>query len=183
MNSQTLIRVIAEREFMTRIRSRVFAITTVLTVIGIAGYILLQAYVLNKSTSALDVGFVGTAQSLAAPVRAEAASLGETVNLHPYTSAAAGKADVQNKVLDALVSGPPTATTVTVNDSLDSTLQTVLNDSVREAVLNELLTQHGVDPTSIDTAIASASVHVVELSPVNAARVEQIVIGLLVAGI
>jgi ABC-2 type transport system permease protein len=70
-----------------------------------------------------------------------------------------------------------------VNDSLDSTLQTVHNDSVREAVLNEMLTQNGVNPTTIDNAIASASVHVDELSPVDAARVEQIVIGLLVAGI
>ncbi len=183
MNSQTVIRVIAEREFMTRIRSRVFAITTVLTVIGIAGYILLQAYVLNKSTSALDVGFVGTAQSVAAPARAEAASFGETINVHPYTSAAAGTADVRSKVLDALVSGPLTATTVTVNDSLDSTLQTVLNDSIHEAVLNEIVAEHGIDPTSIDSAIASSSIRVVELSPVDAARVQQIVIGLLVAGI
>ncbi len=97
MDSQRLIRVIAEREFMTRIRSRVFAITTVLTVIGIAGYILLQAYVLNKSAASLDVGFAGTAQSIAAPARAEAASFGETINVHRYTSAAAGKADVQRR--------------------------------------------------------------------------------------
>jgi ABC-2 type transport system permease protein len=178
-----VIRVIAEREFMTRIRSRVFAITTALTVIAIAGYILLQAFVFNKSTASLDVGFVGTAQSIAAPARAEAAQFGETLNVHPYTSVAAGKADVQSKVLDALVSGPLTGTTVTVNDSLDSTLQTVLNDSIHEAVLNEMVAQHGIDPASIDNAIAAASVRVVELSPVNAERVEQIVIGLLVAGV
>jgi ABC-2 type transport system permease protein len=181
MNSQALIRVIASREFMARMKSRVFAITTALTVIGIAGYILLQAYVFNKSTSALDVGFVGAAQSIAAPVRAEAASLDETINVHSYPSTAAGRADVQSKVLDALVSGPPTATTVTVDSSLDPALETVLNDSVRESVLNDMLTQHGIDPTSIDNAIASASVHVDELSPVNAVRVQQIVIGLLVA--
>ena len=95
MNSQTLIRVIAEREFMTRVRSRVFAITTALTVIGIAGYIVLQAFVFNKSTTSLDVGFVGPAQSMAAPVRAEAAGFGVGVTVHPYTSVAAGKADVR----------------------------------------------------------------------------------------
>ena len=76
MNSQPLIRVIAAREFMARVRTRVFAITTVLTVIAIAGYILLQAFVFNKSTTSLDVGFVGPAQSIAAPVRAEAAGYG-----------------------------------------------------------------------------------------------------------
>ena len=92
MNSQTLIRVIAEREFLTRIRSRVFAITTVLTVIAIGGYILLQAYVFNKSTTtSLDVGFVGAAQSIAAPVRAEAAAAGETITVHPYASSCGRK--------------------------------------------------------------------------------------------
>jgi ABC-2 type transport system permease protein len=183
MNSQPLIRVIAEREFMSRVRSRVFAITTVLALLAIGGYILLQALVFNKSTSALDVGFVGPAQSIAAPVRVEAASFGVTIHVHAYATVAAGKADVQSSVLDALVSGPPTATTVTVNNSLDPTLQTVLNDSVREEVLNEMLTQHGIDPTSIDSAIASATVQVNELSPISAARVQQVVIGLLVAGI
>ena len=90
MNSQALIRVIAMREFMSRIRTRVFAITTVLTIVGIGAYILLQAYVFNKSATSLDVGFVGSAQSIAAPVRAEAAAAGETINVHPYTSLAAG---------------------------------------------------------------------------------------------
>src|ERR1022692_2177444 len=105
MNSQALIRVIATREFMTRIRTRVFAITTALTVIAIGGYILLQAYVFNASTSSLEVGFLGAAQSISAPVRAEAAGFGATINVPPYTSAAAGKADVQSGTLDALVSG------------------------------------------------------------------------------
>src|ERR1700680_2186479 len=124
MNSQTLIRVIAAREFMTRIRSRVFAIATVLTVIVIGGYILLQAYVFNKSTTpSLDVGFVGAAQSISAPVRAEAAGAGETITIHPYTSLAAGKADVESGTLDALVSGSGAGTTVTVHSAVDPTLQ------------------------------------------------------------
>ena len=85
MNSQALIRVIATREFLARIRTRVFAITTVLTVVGIGAYILLQAYVLNKSATSLAVGFVGTAQSISAPVRAEAAALGETITVQPLS--------------------------------------------------------------------------------------------------
>src|SRR5580658_9541601 len=92
MNSQSLIRVIAMREFMSRIRTRVFVITTVLTIAGIAAYILLQAYVFNKSAASLDVGFVGAAQSISAPVRAEAASYGETIDVHPYASLAAVRA-------------------------------------------------------------------------------------------
>jgi ABC-2 type transport system permease protein len=182
MNSQPLIRVIAEREFMARVRSRVFAITTALTVIAIGGYILLQAFVFNKSTTSLDVGFVGTAQSIAAPVRAEAAGFGVGVTVHPYSSASAGKADVQSGALDALVTGSGASTTVIVQSTVDPALQTALNDVAREQVLTEYLTQHALPPSDVETQL-NFSVNVNELSPVNAARVEQIVIGLLVAGI
>ncbi len=182
MNSHTLIRVIAAREFMARIRTRVFAIATVLTVIAIGGYILLQAYVFNKSTTtSLDVGFVGAAQSIAAPVRAEAAASGETITVHPYTSAAAGKADVQSGTLDALVSGSGASSTVTVQSAVDPTLETALNDQARQQVLTEYLTQHGLPPSDVLGQLAF-SVSVNEVSLPNAAQVEQIVIGLLVAG-
>ena len=182
MNSQALIWVIATREFMTRIRTRVFAITTALTVIAIGGYILLQAYVFNTSTSSLEVGFVGAAQSISAPVRAEAAGFGETINVHPYTSAAAGKADVESGTLDALVSGSGAGTTMMVQSKVNLTLETVLNDVARGQVLDQYLTKHSLPPSDVDGQLAF-SVSVNELSPVNAARVEQIVIGLLVAGV
>jgi ABC-2 type transport system permease protein len=182
MNSRTLIRVIAAREFMARIRTRVFAITTVLTVIAIGGYILLQAYVFNKSTTtSLDVGFAGTAQAISAPVRAEAAASGETITVHPYTSLAAGTADLQSGTIDALVSGSGASTTLTVRSAVDPTLQTALNDQTRQQVLTKYLTQHNLAPSDVLGQL-NFSVGVNELSPVNAARIEQIVIGLLVAG-
>jgi ABC-2 type transport system permease protein len=182
MNSQTLIRVIAAREFMARIRTRVFAIATVLTVIAIGGYILLQAYVFDKSTTtSLDVGFVASAQSISAPVRAEAAALGETISVHPYASLAGGKADVESGTLDALVSGSGAGTTVTVQSAVDPTLQTALNDQARQQVLTEYLTQHDLPPSDVLGQLAF-SVSVNEVSLVNAAQEEQIVIGLFVAG-
>ncbi|MFZ0129098.1 MAG: ABC transporter permease [Candidatus Dormiibacterota bacterium] len=182
MDSQKLIRVIAAREFVTRIRTRVFAISTVLVLIGVGAYILLQAYVFNQSTTtSLDVGFVGAAQSIAAPVRAEALSSGVTVTVHPYTSEAAGQADVQSGTLNALVSGSGASTIVSVQSTVDPTLLTALNDQTRQQVLSHYLTQHGLPPSDVIDQLAF-SVSVNELSPVNAARLEQIVIGLLVAG-
>jgi ABC-2 type transport system permease protein len=181
MNSRALIRIIATREFVARIRTRVFAITTVLTILGIGAYILLQAYVFNKSATSLDVGFVGAAQSISAPVRTEAAAYGENIKVHAYASLAAGTADLQSGTLDALVSGSGAGTVVAVQSAVDPTLQTVLNDQARQQVLTEYLTQHSLPP-SVALGKLAFSVGVHELSPVNAARIEQIVIGLLVAG-
>jgi ABC-2 type transport system permease protein len=182
MNSQALIRVIAMREFMSRIRTRVFAITTVLTIVGIGAYILLQAYVFNKSATSLEVGFVGSAQSISAPVRAEAAAAGETINVHPYASLAAGTADLQSGTLDALVSGSGASTVMAVQSTVDPTLETALNDQTRQQVLTQYLTQHNLPPSDVLGQL-NFSVAIDELSPVNAARIQQIVIGLLVAGV
>ena len=146
-------------------------------------YILLQAYVFNTSTAtSLDVGFVGAAQSIAAPVRAEAAAAGETITVHPYASLAAGTADLQSGTLDALVSGSGANTAMAVQSTVDPTLETALNDQTRQQILTEYLTQHDLPPSDVLGQL-NFSVGDHELSPVNAARIEQIVIGLLVAGI
>ena len=181
MNSQRLIGVIATREFMARIRSRTFGITTALTVIAIGAYILLQAYVFNKSTTSLDVGFTTEAQAISAPVKADAASLGVTITVHPIGSTAAGQADVRSGTLDALVSGSGAGTTVTVQSAVDPTLETALNDQARQQVLTEYLTQHDLPPSDVLGQLAF-SVSVNEESLVNAAHEAQIVIGLFVAG-
>ena len=114
-------------------------------------------------------------------MRAEAAAFGETITVHPYASVAAGKADVQSGTLDALVSGSGAGTTVTVQSAVDPTLQTALNDQARQQVLTEYLTQHGLPPSDVLGQLAF-SVSVNEVSLVNAAQEEQIVIGLFVAG-
>src|SRR5579872_7391588 len=161
MNSRSLIGVIAAREFTTRIRSRVFGITTVLTVAAVAGYILLQAFVFNHQQPSLNVGFVGAAQAIASPVRAEAASFGVTVTTQAIASTADGQAAVRDGTLDALVSGPPSATTVTVQSGVDPTLQRVFTDNVSVEEINGFLTQHKIDPTGLDNTLNSTSVQVV----------------------
>jgi ABC-2 type transport system permease protein len=173
--------VIALREFTTRIRTRSFGITTGLLVAGLGGYILLQAYVFNNQPTTLDVGFATEAQSLAPQVQSVEAGLGVTMNVTLLPSLAAGKAQVQDGTLDAAIGGPASATTVLVKSSIDASFEDVLNNVVRESVLRDLLTQRGVDPAPVLGQISSTSVNVDELSPINAARVEEIVIGILVA--
>ena len=174
--------VIAAREFRTRVRTRVFVITTVLAVIGIAGYIVLQADVFSKPTS-LNVGFVGPAQPLAAPVRADMKQLGIVVTTHTVAGQAQGEDEVRSGALDALVSGPPTATKVTVQTSVNDTLQTLLTDLVREDVLNGLLRQRDIDPTAIDAALAATAVQVHPLTtPLSAESIQEIVIGIVISG-
>jgi len=67
---------VARRELATRVRGRTFRIGTVLMVLLLTGYVLLQAFVLNKQTSVTTVGLVGPAQTLARPLRTSTTALG-----------------------------------------------------------------------------------------------------------
>jgi hypothetical protein len=53
---------IARREFITRVRSRFYLIGTVVLMGLLAGFIVLQANVLNKGSTNLTVGFVGASR-------------------------------------------------------------------------------------------------------------------------
>ncbi len=67
MSALHTVALIARREFVTRVRTRVFITSTVLVLLGIAGYVALQVNVLNKQTApkatTLNVAFVSRSES------------------------------------------------------------------------------------------------------------------------
>ncbi|HET7419188.1 MAG TPA: ABC transporter permease [Candidatus Dormibacteraeota bacterium] len=172
---------IARREFVTRIRSRFFQFGTLILVVALAGYIVLQAEVISKATSTVKVGFVGPAQSLAQPLQAAAASSGLTVQVHDVSSVGAGEAQVRDGTLDALVSGQPTGPDVAVKDKLDPTVEATLDGLVKETVLNQAIAQAGGDPSTILAQVARAGIHLVQLDANATRRTQSTVVGLFVA--
>ena len=172
---------VARREFITRVRSRFFQIGTVVFVVVLAGYIVLQANVISKATTTVKIGFVGASQSLAQPLQAVASSSSLKVEVHLIRDVATGEAEVRDGTLDALVSGEPTAPQVAVKDSLDSTVGAALEGLVKEAVLNQAIASNGGDASAIEAEVARAGIHLVRLDPNAAQRDQNYVVGLFVA--
>ena len=172
---------VARREFLTRVRSRFFQVGTVILVIGLAGYIVLQAKVISKASSTVNVGFVGAAQSLAQPLKTVAGTSGVTVQIHDVSSVSAGEREVRDGTIDALVSGLPSAPDVAVKGQLDATVAATLNTLVKGVVLNEAITQSGGDATAIETQVSRAGIHLVQLDPNAKRRTESYIVGLFVA--
>ena len=71
------IGLIARREFVTRVRTRVFTIGTAIVLVGITAYLAFQILVLSKQTQTANenVAFVGEVTSLASPFTAAAKTL------------------------------------------------------------------------------------------------------------
>lgn len=183
LNSESvrIFYLVARREFLTRVRSRFFQIGTVVFVVLLAGYIVLQAYVISKALTTVNVGFVGASQVLAQPLQAAAGSSILKVRTHVVPDVTTGNAEVRDGTLDALVSGDPTAPDVAVKDSLDATVSATLDGLVKETVLNQAITSSGGNASAIDAQVARAGIHLVLLDPNAAQRTENYIVGLFVA--
>ena len=173
---------IVRREFLTRVRSRFFLIGTVLLMVLIAGYIVIQAEVINRNTTTVKVGFVGAAQVLAKPLAASSGG-GETIQTQLVDSVSSGADLVRSGDLDALVSGDPAAPEVEVKDQLDPTVATTLTALVQGIVFEQALAGTGVDPTAIEAKVGAAGFHLVALDPNAAQQTERSVVGIFVAAL
>ena len=173
---------IVRREFLTRARSSFFLIATAVLMVGIAGFIVLQAEVLNRTTTTVKVGFVGASQVLAQPLAASSGG-GVTVKTQVVQSVSAGEDQVRSGDLDALVSGDPAAPKVEVKDQLDPTVAMTLNGLVQEIAFKQALAGTGIDPAAIEAKVAAAGIHLVALDPNAAQQNQRVVVGIFVAAL
>jgi ABC-2 type transport system permease protein len=173
---------IARREFITRVRSRFYLIGTAVLMIALAGFIVLQADVINKSSTTLTVGFVGASQVLAKPLAASSGG-GVTIKTQLVESVSSGEDLVRSGDLDALVSGDPAAPKVEVKDQLDSTVASTLTSLVQDTVFRQALASSGVDPVPIEAKVGAAGFHLVALDPNAAQQSQRMVVGIFVAAL
>jgi ABC-2 type transport system permease protein len=174
---------IARREYLTRVRSRFFLIGTAVLMVLLAGYIVLQAEVINRATTTVKVGFVGASQVLAPQLKAAAAADTLALETHSLPDVSTGEGQIRDGKLDVLVSGEVTAPVVEVKEQLDPTVAAALTGLAQEAALTQALSASGVDPTAIETKVGSARIHLVTLDPNAAQRTQRQVIGIFVAAL
>jgi ABC-2 type transport system permease protein len=164
---------VARREMLVRLRSRVFlggtTFMVALVVIGIVGYSLLSG-----RTTSLDVGFAPASVPLEQDFIATAAALGQPVTISTVTDEAAGRAQVAAGLLDALVTGVPTSPTVVVKQSAPAVVQAALE----RAVLAARFTALGIPPGVLATVTSGIQVPVDALQQTNPEQTQDKVIGL-----
>ena len=177
------IYLIARREFVTRVRTRVFIIGTALILVGLTGYIAFQLFVVNKSAKGqtYKVAFIGEAASLADPFIGAEKALGVTIDRQPVSSQSQGTSLVRRGKLDALISGSVTSPEVTVRSAVPTALVVVLQGIVRQDAFNAELAAAGLNPATVNANLARATVRVESLSASSGNRIELVAAGFVVA--
>lgn len=170
---------VARREFVVRVRSRVFRIGTILIVLLLIGFVVLKTRVLTTTPTVTTVGVSGPAQILALPLKEAARGLG-SLTVQSVSSQAVGENLVRSGQLDVLVTGSPLSPKVLVKDQLNATLQAALTGLVKQEALAAQVTAQGLNPRTVAAAVAHANIHVHSLTPPRAGTTQQLVLALMV---
>lgn len=173
------VRLVAGREIRQRILAKSFIWSTVVLVVLILAGVVAAKFI-GQSEKILHVGVTTQTAPLGDPLVATAAPLGATVELTTVTDDAAGRAQVADGSLDALIEGTPESFTVVAKSSLDATLSSAFSVLAQQAALAGQIRDLGGDPSTVGAAVAGAHVDVVSLDPPREVDGSQILSGYVV---
>ncbi|OXM73289.1 MULTISPECIES: ABC transporter permease [Amycolatopsis] len=170
---------VARRELNTRLRTRSFVVGTVVILLVLAGYLLLQA-TLIKDADTSKVGLTGQTTGIAAQLREAAEAAGSHVETVLVASPEQGEQQVRDGDLDALVSGSAADLRVVVESELDQRLRAVLNGIAQQQVLDAKLLEADLDPAQVMREVGQAQVQLTELEPRDADAGQRLAVGLVI---
>jgi ABC-2 type transport system permease protein len=182
LSSRQAVRLVAEREIRTRLRSKAYRIITATLVVLVIGFSLVMQLI-SSHGSAQQVGFTGSTTPLAQQVESIATSMGEDVRARHVASEKAGRQLLADGKLDALVLGTRgPQLRVAVDKKLDDKLRATLTTAAGQSALDEQISKLGGDPASVAAQVDQASVDVTALNPSPTFDPERLAVG-SVAGI
>ncbi|MEC3979402.1 ABC transporter permease [Amycolatopsis sp. H20-H5] len=159
MSPLSAVGLVASREISTRVRTKVFRVTTTLLLVLIVAGILLTKLISGNGSDA-TVGYTAETAAIAAPLQVSARTIGEDVATTQVASEAEGEAKVKDGSLDALLVRGAGGVSVVVKKDLDSKLGNALNVLAGQVALNQQIGQLGGDPAKVSAALAAAKVEV-----------------------
>jgi ABC-2 type transport system permease protein len=153
---------VARREFVTQVRSRSFVIGIVITLVFFAGMFLLAAYI-GGQTSSHTLGIAPQATGLRPVLEQAAHGHGAELAVRQVDEAA-GREQVRGGELDALLTGTPGAYDLVGHDSVDGSLQTIVQAAVEQQAVSAALAGAGVDLAQV---AHSSGLTVTTLEPID----------------
>jgi len=182
LSSAAAVRLVAGRELTTRLRSKAYRVITLVLVVLVVGFALvMQAVTGSKAPD--RIGFLPSAGGLSTVVQAAAGRSGQDVQRVRVQDAAAGRRQVADGRLEALVTGVHgQRVQVVVEKNLDDTLKGALQAAAAQSALDAQITRLGGDPAQVGIAVAKARVHVDALQPPQRFDPQRLAVG-SIAGI
>ena len=169
---------VASREYSVRVKSKAYLVSTLIMLLAIVGgLVAYSVFGSDGSTEASKVGVVGGSSQLGAVLDQTGQALEKPVTVTPLTDESQARQQVSDGDLDAaLVANPDGSYTALSEKNLSDDLAATLTASVRQATLDDALTQRGVDQSAVNEQVARASVTTTALDPPDADEGQRTVI-------
>lgn len=178
LGSATAIRLIAGRELSTRLRSKAFVVMTAIVLVVIIATVLVAHFLAGKGPSSAKVGVLQPDASISAQLEAAASTVGQHISITEMADEQAGRAQVGDGTLDALVIGSANGDiTAVVDKNLDPMLHSALTVLARNLALQNQIRALGGDPAAVGAAVGRAQVTVDAITPPRSYDPQQLFLG------
>ncbi|MFN2494518.1 MAG: ABC transporter permease [Pseudonocardiaceae bacterium] len=169
---------ITRREFLNRVRTRSFLVSTLVLVLMLGGYLAYLTF-LSAQNSRESIGLTPAESALSAPLQASATALGRQLEIREVDDAS-GEDLVRDGTLDAVLLGGPGGYRLIGRQAVDDTLRGIVQGALTQQMITDALRRAGVDPA---TVTASARVSIDTLEPHSEDFGARLAIGLVSAGL
>jgi ABC-2 type transport system permease protein len=176
-STRRAVGLIAGREIVTRLRSKVLRIATAVMILILVG-IALVARLSGGSPSEQTVGLTPGTSSLTSLLAGTAQALHVGIRTYDVDDPA-GRRQVRDGTLDALLVGDATAVRVIVKSDLDDGVRSVLQLVAQRVALDRQVSALGGDPGTVSSAISAATVAVTPLVPPKTGTSRHLAVGIL----
>jgi ABC-2 type transport system permease protein len=156
MSPASAVGLVAYREISTRVKSKAYRISTVVTLLLIVVGILVIKLISGGGGADVKVGYTTATAGFPAPLQAAGKTLDENIETTQVPDEAAGRAKLADGSLDALLTGDGTSVHVQVKKDLDGKFANVLQLLSQQAAVTQQVTALGGDPARFQAAVASA---------------------------
>ncbi len=156
-----MVWLVVRREITTRIRERSFLISTLITLLLIAGVVVVPT-LFNRGGDEVTVGLVGGAGTVEPALQQAAPAAGVTLTVRRYGDEAAARAAIEDGEADVVFLS---ADRVLVDEELDGEAEQVVRTAYGQAAAAQRLDAAGIDPDAAARALDLPPLSVTALNP------------------
>ena len=154
---------VALREIRERARSRALWVAVLVTVLAVAGMIVVPG-LLTRGGGSRDVGLAGSVPAgLPAAIESQASAVGITARVHRYPGTGPGEAAVRRGEAEVLVVD---ATRLEWRRQPDQQLRAVLTGAIQVATVSDRAAAAGIAPGALNALLAPVTIDNVQLGSV-----------------
>jgi ABC-2 type transport system permease protein len=175
-----LIGLVAQREVVTRIRTRTFLISTGVLLLAVIAFPVIVSLA-SGGTSTKTVGVVPAAASLAPTLVAAGAAVGQPLRVVTIADPQEGRQEVRDGTISAFITGTNVqGLAVEVKRDLDDNGRAALTLAARQAAIDSAIRQLGGDPARVAAAADGVRLDVSSLSPPKHYRDDRLALGVVI---